>query len=414
MKIAAIGDIHAHNWKEFSTQKLVYWDSDQDTFIEVTEEQKANQPELQESTVIMNSRLLTICNALCCVREYCCSNSIPYLLVAGDLFHARGAVETSVFNAVYQVFESMQDRGIRLVFIAGNHDQVDNSVVPENSLLAFRHLGTVLSTPHLVTLTEFTGKDKKTREYVDLIAIPYSKDKAFVINRLNSLLEEQAVLEKSRQKKIATGKQPILLAHLGISGGLVGSSNYVMSDEYNLTELKIPKFLYGIFGHYHKPQTLEYNSFYTGSLVQNTFNDEGSNNGLWVIDTEVENGEQRMECVDIYKDQLHIPRFHTITSEDSLDATVVRDSRDYYRVKANVKDLERIQSELPEEITEKLKLEVEKDYESELRSGINVSQSVPEILEIYVEENYDEGMGVPKETLIVTGIELYNTAMKRG
>lgn len=364
----------------------------------------------------MNSRLLTICNALCAVREYCVTHKIPYLLVAGDLFHSRGSVETSVFNAIYTVFESIQDRGIKLVFIAGNHDQIDNSIVPENSLLAFRHLGTVLSDPRLITLMDFTGENKKNREYIDLIAIPYSKDKSFVLNKLNSLLEQQAALEKSRQKKTANGKPPILLAHLGISGGLVGSSNYVMSDEYNLSELKIPKFLYGIFGHYHKPQELEYNSFYTGSLVQNTFNDEGSENGLWVIDTDVEKGEYSMKLIDIYKDHLHIPKFHTIT--ENSDNTEIRDPRDFYRLRTNIKNLEEIQAELPEEITSKLKLEVEKEYESESRSGINISQSAPEILQTYLEENFDEehfkALGIGKKALIQTGIDLFTIATKRG
>ena len=199
----------------------------------------------------------------------------------------------------------------------------------------------------------------------------------------------------------------ILLAHVGISGGLVGSGNFVMSDEYNLNELKAPKFKYCVFGHYHKPQVLEYNSIYAGSLLQNTFNDEGDKHGFWVLDT---SKRWDMELVP-----LDYPEFITI-KDKSYDRSVVNGN--YIRIQANSSDVEDIMSDIESDEVgmecsnnNMIRLEIEKDYDSNSRSGISIVMSTEDIIRTYVEENNDTGL--PDEDLIKRGLSLFNSVTNR-
>ena len=377
MKIAAIGDVHFHNWKDYSKTVNVSWREDVGRFVESDE----------EFDVPMNSRLLNILNGLADVRDYCVNNDIKLLLFAGDLFHSRGSVETTVYNAVYKLFETFYKNRIEVIMISGNHDQPLSMVYSENSLYPFSTLHRVISEPQIVKHTD-------GREKIEILCLPYSKDKKMII-------ESEQRLMKEMDKDAC----PILLAHLGLSGGLVGSGNFVMSDEYNLNELKAPKFKYCIFGHYHKPQVLEYNSIYTGSLLQNTFNDEGDDHGFWVVDT-----TQRW---DMRLVPLNCPKFVTIKDKNYKDSDI---SGNYIRIQASASDIEDIMSGLESDVgdidssnNQMIRLELEKDYDGESRSDVSITMTMDEILGTYISEN--NTTNIDDAVLLKKGKEIYNKAI---
>lgn len=381
MKIVAIGDIHCHNWKDFSKTINVYWDDSVGRYKE--------SEETEEFDIPMNSRLLNILNGLADVRDYCINNSVKLVLFAGDLFHARGSVETTVYNSTYKIFETFYQSSIEVIMVSGNHDQPMSMIHSESSLYPFNRLNQVITEPKMVTYSDGS-------ELLNIICIPYSKDKKMNMEMIQKMLTES---DENASK--------ILLAHVGISGGLVGSGNFVMSDEYNLNELKAPKFKYCVFGHYHKPQVLEYNSIYAGSLLQNTFNDEGDKHGFWVLDT---NKRWDMELVP-----LDYPEFITI-KDKSYDRSVVNGN--YIRIQANSSDVEDIMSDIESDEVgmecsnnNMIRLEIEKDYDSNSRSGISIVMSTEDIIRTYVEENNDTGL--PDEDLIKRGLSLFNSVTNR-
>lgn len=382
MKFVAIGDIHANNWKDYSSTLSVEWNEIRGRYMEVQDETDI------DLLTPMNSRLFNILSGLADVRDYCVANGIHLCLCAGDLFHTRGAVDTTVFNSVYRMFEAFQEVGIKVIMIAGNHDQANASVFAENSLYPFSGINQVISTPQLVIYQEGD-------ETIEVCCLPYSKDKKMTLECLQAMLAKRS------------DNDQVLLAHVGISGGLVGSGNYVMSDEYNLMELKVPKFKYAIFGHYHKPQVLEYNSIYTGSLLQNTFNDEGDEHGFWVVDT---SRRYDMELVP-----LHYPKFITVTTSNCDKLTAQDLSENYVRVQATAKDASSVMGViegLSEEaigdtqLVDSVRLEVEKDYEAErtARSDISISMDTPLILKTYVEEHNDTKLS--NVALLEKGLEI--------
>lgn len=355
MKIACIGDIHCNLWKEYSKTIFVSWNV------------ASNRYEQDSFGVPINSRLLAQLDALCDIREYCVQQEIPLVLIAGDIFHTRGSVHTSVFNHVYQVLISFKKVGLDIIMIAGNHDQIDSSIVPENSLFAFQTFADVVSSPRVIPY-------KYLNETIEICAIPYSKDKKFIKSYLDDYVDNKN-----------TKFDSILLAHLGISGGLTGSGNYVMSDSWNLNELRASKFKYCIFGHYHKPQFLADWCAYVGSPLQNNFNDEGCEHGFMVIDTD---RRWDMELIP-----LHYPQFISISTKNAklINSDVI--SSNYIRVLATASEsqevigaLEELQLQ-PETWDNNVRLEIEKDISANARdTEISVSMSDEDILKTYVKE----------------------------
>ena len=119
MKIIATADWHIHEFSDFSKTLNVVWNNKR--FIEL------DVPESKP----MNSRLFNILNGLCDIRDYAIQHNITKVINAGDVFHKRGSISVTAFNAVHQVLESFHRVGIDMYIIAGNHDQVDSSISPE-------------------------------------------------------------------------------------------------------------------------------------------------------------------------------------------------------------------------------------------------------------------------------------------
>lgn len=384
MKFVCTADWHAHNFNDFSKTLSVIW-NEKSLRYEVTE---ANEEILEIKE--MNSRLFNILNGLCDMRDYCLQNKITEILFGGDMFHHRGTIDVTVFNSIYKVLDSFYQVGINIHAIAGNHDQIDNSLIPTSAIHAFKELIHVIEQPEYFTVNN-----------TEIVAIPYSKDKKFVLESMKKL-----------RKQCKDPRQAILLCHLGVDGGLVGSGMYMMSDEYSLRDLMYDKWKYVVVGHYHQPQILEYNSIYCGTPVQNNFGDElkgkDGYNGFFVIDT-----ERRWDIEFI---PIIAPRFITFSSVEELeqaDADFIKSN--YVRVKSTASQADEIQDRLEDMLgdnTQDIRLELEKDYSVDQRSEVSVTQSFEDTVRTYAQEKWET-----KETLnsvIAQGLDILNEAMTGG
>lgn len=363
MKLLCTGDWHTHNFTDFSRNLMVYWDNEVLRYKEVSAEDTENDDYKE-----MNSRLFNILNGICDMRDYCLKNNITDVLMTGDMFHKRSNIEVVVFNATYKVLDSFYNYGITLHAISGNHDQVDASKVPVSAIHSFKEIIHVIEKPEYFTLKD-----------VEVVAIPYSKDKSFVLQSIEELRD-----------KCSDPDNAILMCHLGLTGGKVGSGMYIMSDEYNLGDLQYDHWKYIICGHYHQPQVLEYNTIYCGTPVQNSFNDElpweDGYNGFFVVDTDK---RWDMEFVPI-----KAPRFITVSSAEELenyDADTLNSN--YIRVRASADDVEEIKDTLEDilgDSSQEVRLELEKTYEKDNRSDIGVAMSFEDTIKTYVEEKYSK------------------------
>lgn len=383
MKLLCTGDWHTHNFTDFSKTLTVVWDNETLRYREVEES------EITEDSKEMNSRLFNILNGLCDMRDYCLTHKINNVLMAGDMFHKRSNIEVVVFNATYKVLDSFYNCGITVHAIAGNHDQVDASKVPVSAIHSFREIIHVIEKPEYFSLDD-----------VEVVAVPYSKDKQFVLQSIKELRE-----------KCSDPDRAILLCHVGLTGGKVGSGMYVMSDEYSLGDLQYDHWKYVICGHYHQPQILEYNTIYCGTPVQNTFNDElpwdDGYNGFFVVDTDLR--------YDIEFIPIKAPRFITVSSAEELeyyDADTLNSN--YVRIKASADDVEEIKDTLEDilgdDSTQEVRLELEKTYEKDARSDIGVAMSFEDAVKTYAKERYEGN----SEVAANIGLSILSEAMVGG
>jgi len=349
MKIVFTADIHAHNFKDYSENKIVEWKNGYFEEIDPSNNHLAYP-------MVINSRLLDIANSLIQIRDYCEEQGITVLGIAGDIFHKRAVLDTTVFNTIYRVLESFQRKKILIVAIPGNHDRVSNAHYSDNSIHGLKHVINVVENPEMIFLDD----------NVSMLCIPYTKDKDFLLSTIEEYLPD---------------KPTILMAHVGVTGGFVGKNNYTMMDMVQAEELRYDLFKYVILGHYHKPQLITgtNNMIYTGAPLQHNFNDEGETRGFWVVDTDK---RFNMKFVPI-----KTKKFLTITKETSEDLT------DFYvKVFASPEKVNKILKSIGEDVH--LKLEIQKTFQEVQRSGINIMLPDEEIISVFAEEKEKQLEGV--------------------
>lgn len=395
MKIGFLGDIHFAEYKDFSTNILVEWDD-----IEL-------KYRLAHNGKKVNSRLIDIANALVEAREYYVKNDIKTVIIAGDVSHNRGAVPTIVQNVEYRVLESFKLVGINLIIIPGNHDQVSNEDFPENSLVPFQNIATIIDKPKIVIASEekicsvplnwdTSCLDNNTPNETQILCVPFSPNKQIVMNSINSF--EPSHLFSSN----------IIVSHLGVSGGMTGKNSYVLTDQYDISELRYLDDNIDLvaLGHYHKPQiipgTLD-KVFYTGSPVQVNFSEEGEEHGFWILDTETKKIEMH---------SLKSPKFITLTPENYAEYSKEDLEGNFVRIVGNIEEIASINAAIVTEEnnidTGMIRLEAQKEYAAEHRSDISTSMSYAEIVSQYAKEHEIS------ENQLNVGLEILNAVVQNG
>lgn len=348
MKIAAFSDLHAHIYKDFDTH----------------------------SDVSGSSRLDNIVNTLVYIREYCNENGIDTILFGGDLFHIRARVSTVVMNSMYDTIKTFWEKyQIEIIMIPGNHDDTDNSDLPNHSLHTFKDIEgvTVVDTLSTVTLKDGTP----------VVCVRYSKNATMIKDFIQSLDAQDF------------DKTPILLGHLGINGGYVGKGSYAMADAFEVKDLRPAIFKYIILGHYHRSQYLGDNPhvLYTGAPIQHSFSDEGEDKGFYVLDTS--------KRWDIKFVPVPNPKFITIqdVAVQHEDLQEFVENGDYVRIQCREQHLESTLSFLPENLN--YKIELIREYVEETRVEVKIGMSEEEVITKYANEfnphALETGMKILKE-----------------
>lgn len=364
MRILCTSDWHVHSFSDFSHPVTVVWDEDSHRFSQV----ESDGSEVLSGHIDMGSRLFYILDGISQMLQYALDNNIHYVLFAGDLFHHRGTIEVLAFNCVRRILESYHQASLEFYILSGNHDQIDSSLTPVTSVSSFSDIATVIETPQLLDI-----------DGIQVAAVPYSANRDFILSSINVLY-----------KACNDTSQSILMAHLGVTGAVVGSGSSVMRDEYSLDDLMADKWKYVILGHYHRPQTLSRNTFYCGTPVQNTFNDEvpgkDGYNGFFVVDTDRRYDIRFVPVIE--------PRFITVSSPEELTVMSSRQlTYNHIRVRVTADrsaELSQVIESTLVDDTADLRVEVERDYSEHKRSSVGVTQSPSEAVTTYANENWED------------------------
>lgn len=328
MKAIGFGDLHAHMYQEFAEKHPVFG----------------------------NTRMQGLLTTFDYMSEYCFQNGISLVLFAGDMFHKRVVVDQTVRNLIYDKIKQMSDEGLHIIMIPGNHDQVDNTDFPQHSLHEFQDISNVVILDNFEKYYYNT-----TRESICIYPTPYSKNVQMIKDKITEYAEDTK----------ENGCPSILLGHFGIDGATVGKRSYSLQGAFGMGDLYPDVFDFGIFGHYHKAQYLgkTKNFAYTGSPLQHSFHDEGSDTGFVVIDTD----KKTMELIEIPS-----PKFITVTDpETDLKALV----GNYIRLQIPADKVDSVQEEMPEELY--ARIEPQTEYTTDQRVAIDQKMSNAEIVVEY-------------------------------
>lgn len=179
----------------------------------------------------------------------------------------------------------------------------------------------------------------------------------------------------------------ILLAHLGLSGAFVGKGSYPMQDAFKPSDLRPDFFKFIAMGHFHKKQYIEgrNNFLYCGSPMQHTFNDEGSECGFHILDTDT--GLSEFVPLDA-------PEFHTLQWEQCTTEVLQEHANkgNYLRIILDESKVTDFQAMVPEGLNFKVLLQ--KEYEEQLRMDIRVGMSEEEVVTKFAMENNKDALAV--------------------
>jgi DNA repair exonuclease SbcCD nuclease subunit len=225
-----------------------------------------------------NSRLQDTLNILEQINKIADEEGADGILFGGDMFHIRpgtGSMKIPTFNAVFDAIAKLKMGRDFVGLLVGNHDQ-GNKAGTEHSIYAFGSIATVMDQRQWYT---FEGG----QQYLHVFAVPACSDRSTVTSDIDAGVRQGNVqFEKD-------GAPRIMLGHLGIDGGEVGS-NFVLRDDHlnRVHELQHGAFHQVFLGDYHKPQKLADNVQYIGATHHHNWSDEGQLRGCLIWDSDSE------------------------------------------------------------------------------------------------------------------------------
>lgn len=226
-----MADLHAHNWSSFATL-----DSEG-----------------------RNSRLMDIIREIhrCCAEVR--NRGGNRVVIAGDVFHTRGAIKPSVFNPLRDaLYQETFDEGMMFNIIPGNHDlesRDSRKLTSAVGMLEAREITHVTHSP----LDFSIGSSSR------IALIPWEPDTEVLLKKANDLAHREIT---------------DLIIHAGIDGVLSGMPPHGLSP----ADLAALGFRRVFAGHYHNHRDMGMGVYSIGAPTHQTWSDVGTRAGWLVVD----------------------------------------------------------------------------------------------------------------------------------
>ncbi|WRW34625.1 recombination exonuclease [Staphylococcus phage CF5] len=293
------------------------------------------------------------------------------VIFGGDLFHKRNAVDTRVYNKVFETFANNQD--VKVYMVRGNHDAITNSLYTDSSIDIFETLPNVHVTRSLDSLS------LSSKVQVTLCAYG----------------DETEEIKKYIKESYKEDKVNILVSHLGVEGSLTGKGSHRLEGAFGHHDLLPEQYDFVLLGHYHRRQYFSNpNHLYGGSLMQQSFSDEQESNGVHLVDTD----KLTTEFIP-----LDTRKFITIQGDNIPDnINELIDQGHFIRFLGTPEQAKVL--ELDESMRDKnVQVQMKKEYTVEKRVDADVSDSPTTIVSSYADKYYpdskDEILECLKEVL---------------
>lgn len=355
-KFITFSDFHLHDWSTFSKPVTYTYKG---KHIQVTD------------------RIMAQVNTLNRVFELANENNAD-VLFCGDFYHTRNKISNVIFNIGFNtIMDNMvKYPDMRLYMIVGNHCQADSSDMPSHSLETFKAI------PRVTVMDDFepvyTGSCM-------LYPISYSDNVEMLKGKIQEFKEHATA---------RTGEPSILMAHLGVDGSQT-SVSHRLGGAFTLGDLYLDVFDIVALGHYHHRQFLgdTDNAFYVGNTIQESFSDEGQDKGVFLIDLDKRG---KPEFIPIENKKFITLREIPENVQEIVDNNYVR---------MIVPQELATEVSIFKEESDNVRVEVQKEYKSELRIDIDVASSEEDIVKAYTDKFYpkvtSKAVDILKEAMTV-------------
>lgn len=209
------------------------------------------------------------------IAGYVEAEGVDLVLVAGDVFdELRMTGLSTIVERLAGALRRPLDLGVQVVFVSGNHDRDQVFALLQNlkSLVSPDRSSQV----HFIDQPELLSMQLRTREKLELVALPYPTVDRYGLDPSQwSSLEEKhrrlAEAVRKRMRELAAravkGVPTILCGHLllaGVRGGYCANEH----EEVQIDPKLPPGFAYVALGHIHRPEVVDQdgNVRYSGSL----------------------------------------------------------------------------------------------------------------------------------------------------
>lgn len=247
----------------------------------------------------VNGRLADILFACNTIKEYCRHAGIDTVVVLGDLFHDRQAINIEVLTTVCNFFEEVEALGQRWITFPGNHDMFLRHSWGINSLQALKRHLTVIEDISILKLDE--------QRFWVLPFVTFEKSYMRILRRM--------------EKKFEPGDK--LLTHIGVRGATLNTC-FLLKD-WSIVNFDYLPFEKVYTGHFHSKQKVGDKVWYPGSPIPFKFDEGDVPHGFFVYDT-VTDSHGFVNIWDAAKkffpDIVPPPQFRTILDEDVNGLTV--------------------------------------------------------------------------------------------
>lgn len=323
------------------------------------------------------------------VLDYAGDNDVDYVVINGDLFDHRGTLDVRIMNKVSKMFKDFLDSSTHdctIYLLAGNHDQIDNSPIPENSLAFLEGLNDSSSNTSIKVIdrpdTEMpshVGVDSN----VDFYFLPYSEDVKMLKDWLNEAV-----------KGLDPRQTNFLFAHVGVEGATDGGLyTHRLGGAFAVGDLHPSDFDYVLLSHYHNRQQMgkAKNMWYIGSTTQKSFSDEGQDKGFDVFDVTSDPKSEKAKVKHEFHKVSYTPFITVDMKTTKLDDKGLHDlmKKAHVRIKTynkeQAKELQTMASDGDMNISISLK-EEQKGKESRL--GLDATSSEAQIVSKYTKAYY--------------------------
>lgn len=196
------------------------------------------------------------------IIEVCKKNNIKTILHGGDIFNSRTAQSLNVLRCFNNILNKLQDNGLNLWAIPGNHDKA-------NLEDTFSFLN-VFGSHSSFQLLEREHSVEELSDRMIFHFLPYFKENGSYLERLSNI-------------KVDSKKKNVLITHIAVSG-VKNNDGSVVNN--NVKSELFKQFDKVYVAHYHNKQKVSDNIEYLGSLYPANYG-EDNQKGIHIVDEDM-------------------------------------------------------------------------------------------------------------------------------